>query len=348
MKTSAAAIGAVLLLALATPLVGQTTRHEFSVGPEYVAFQSDEGNVSALAGKASGSLLWTDRLGENLAVAIEPRGGLRAFAFQYTTSEELAAEVTETLASTSAIQRVRWQLMAQQKGRLLSETPTLPAYLEPTRFETWINGRLAVRLAGRWELEGQGSGGLVRYGPAEWKVLNRNGAEGSLGLLHPLASGMLRVAAATGVYGFVDETALDRNDRRSELRADWTVSGALLMQVSAGVAWNSSSLPGFDFNSQRGALMLSLPMGSGSAQLYAAFARKSYENPGSADARVAPSDQDTGSLVVLQVTRPLASGNVIRLRGEWSRSETGFRNVFFQRLGFAALYSIRVAGGTQG
>jgi hypothetical protein len=39
---------------------------------------------------------------------------------------------------------------------------------------------------------------------------------------------------------------------------------------------------------------------------------------------------------------------VIRLRGEWSRSETGFRDVFFQRLGFTALYSIRTAGGTSG
>ena len=66
------------------------------------------------------------------------------------------------------------------------------------------------------------------------------------------------------------------------------------------------------------------------------------------EARVAPSDQDTGSLVVLQLTRPLASGNVVRLRGEWSRSETGFRNVFFQRLGFTALYSIRVAGAARG
>jgi len=142
-----------------------------------------EGNVSALAGKASGSLLWTDRLGENLAVAIEPRGGLRAFLFQYTASEELVAEVTESLASTSVTHPVRWQLTAQQKGRLLSETPTLPAYLEPTRFETWLGGRLAVRMVGRWELEGQGTAGLVRYGPDEWKVLNRNGAEGSLGPL---------------------------------------------------------------------------------------------------------------------------------------------------------------------
>jgi hypothetical protein len=94
--------------------------------------------------------------------------------------------------------------------------------------------------------------------------------------------------------------------------------------------------------------MLSLPMGSGSAQVYAAFARKSYENPGPSDARVAPSDQDTGSLVVVQFTRPLPGGNVVRLRGEWSRSETGFRNVFFQRLGFTALYSVRVGGGSQG
>jgi hypothetical protein len=159
---------------------------------------------------------------------------------------------------------------------------------------------------------------------------------------------MLRFSAATGVSGFVDEGALDRNDTRTELRFDWTASGALLVQVSGGVAWNSSSLPGFDFNSQRGALMLSLPLGSGSAQLYAAFARKSYENPGSSESRVAPSDQDTGSLVVLQLTRPLASGNVVRLRGEWSRSETGFRNVFFQRLGFTVLYSIRVASGMPG
>lgn len=341
-------LGAALVLGLTSQPLAQTTRHDFSVGPEYVVFQSDEGNVSAFAGKASGSLLWTDRLGDNVAVAIEPRGGMRAFAFQYTASEELVAEVTETLASTSATRRLRWQATAQQKGRLLSETPTLPAYLEPTRFESWFGGRLALRLVGRWELEGQGNAGLVRYGPNEWKVLNRNGAEGSLGLLHPLAFGMLRLSAATSAHGFVDTGALDRSDRRSELRFDWTAVGALLVQVSAGIAWNNSTLPGFDFNSQRGALMFSLPMGSGSAQLYAAFARKSYQNPGPSDARVAPSDQDTGSLVVLQLTRPLASGNVIRLRGEWSRSETGFRNVFFQRLGFTALYSIRTAGGTSG
>jgi hypothetical protein len=339
MRRLAVVIGSALPLVLATQLTGQTLRREFSVGPEYVAFQSDEGDVSAMAAKASGSLLWSDRLGENLAVAIEPRGGLRAFMFQYTASEELAAEVTETLMSTSATQRLRWQLTAQQKGRLLSETPTLPAYLEPSRFETWFGGRLAVRMVGRWELEGQGTAGLVRYGPAEWKVLDRNGAEGSLGLLHPLASGILRLSLATGVYGFVDDVALDRNDQRSELRFDWTAVGALLVQVSAGLAWNNSNLPGYDFNSQRGALMLSLPMGSGSAQVYAAFARKSYENPGSSEARVAPSDQDT---------RPRPNGTVMRLRGEWSRSETGFRNVFFQRLGFTALYSVRFGDASQG
>ncbi len=87
--------------------------------------------------------------------------------------------------------------------------------------------------------------------------------------------------------------------------------------------------------------MLSAPLGESSAQVYAGFAFKQYTDPGSPDFLVAPSDRDTGSFIIIQATRPLTRTTSLHIRGEWSRSETGFRDQYFQRLGFSALFSFR-------
>jgi hypothetical protein len=103
-------------------------------------------------------------------------------------------------------------------------------------------------------------------------------------------------------------------------------------------------MPAYDFTSQRVSALLSLPAGRGSLQLFTALARKHYRNPGSADARVAPSDQDTGSAVTLQWALPVSGYRTLQLQAGWSRGETGFRNQFLQRIGLAVRYSFSPLG----
>ena len=93
-------------------------------------------------------------------------------------------------------------------------------------------------------------------------------------------------------------------------------------------------------------MVLSAPCGRGSILGYGALAHKSYLNPGPVDGRVAPSDQDTGSIMALQFTRPLDATHALTLRAEWSRSETGFRNDFYQRFGTSIQVNFRGLGGS--
>jgi hypothetical protein len=48
-------------------------------------------------------------------------------------------------------------------------------------------------------------------------------------------------------------------------------------------------------------------------------------NPGPEDARLAPSDQDTGSIVAVRFNRRLTESRALVVRAEWSRSESGFQ-----------------------
>jgi protein-L-isoaspartate(D-aspartate) O-methyltransferase len=62
----------------------------------------------------------------------------------------------------------------------------------------------------------------------------------------------------------------------------------------------------------------------------------------------APSDQDTGSILALQLTRPMDATHALAFRAEWSRSETGFRNDFHQRFGASVRVTFRGLGGIRG
>lgn len=334
--------------ALAAFLVGASElvaqgglRHDFMVGPEFLVFESNRLNEPAAAGRASGSLLWTTQPGRRFVFSAEPRAGLRVLSFTDETTTEFVGEMEAALLSAPPGQPVRWRLDLEGKLRTLSDRPSLPAYLEPGRYETWAGGRAAIPLVAQFDLELRGNAGLVRYDPKAWQVLDRDGIVGSLGLSHALGPGFARVSVGTTGYYF-QGAGRGREDHRWELNVDWSASETLFFQVEGGVAWNRSNLNDFAYRSLRGALLLSAPLGRGSTQLYGAFASKVYTKPTPrGDALVAPSEKDTGSFVVIQYTRSIGDHTTVHLRGEWSRSETGFRNQYFQRLGFGAMISWR-------
>jgi hypothetical protein len=87
--------------------------------------------------------------------------------------------------------------------------------------------------------------------------------------------------------------------------------------------------------------VLSAPWGRGSIQGYGAFAHQEYLNPGPEDARIAPSDQDSGAVLSLQYTRPLDAAHLLLVRSGWSRSQTGFRDDFYERFGISVHLAFR-------
>jgi hypothetical protein len=139
-----------------------------------------------------------------------------------------------------------------------------------------------------------------------------------------------------------------REDVRVGLEADGSFEGIVVARVSAGLSWNDSRLPAYDYRSARAAVVLSAPWRNGSVQGYGALARQVYQNPGPEEARVAPSDQDTGSMVAVQFARPLTDSRTLGLRAEWSRSESGFRSDFYHRLGASIQLTFRGMGPVQG
>jgi len=145
-------------------------------------------------------------------------------------------------------------------------------------------------------------------------------------------------------HGFPDsptEWEERRVDTRLGAEANGSLEGKLLARLSLGGSWNQSRLPAYDFRLARAALTVSLPWGKGSFQGYAALAHQLYLNPGPEDARVAPSDQDSGSVLSLQHARPLDATRILLVRGGWSRSQTGFRNDFYERFGMSVHFSFR-------
>jgi hypothetical protein len=339
----ALAAASLAALSSAAPLAAQALRYDVRAGPEVILFESGGLSEQAVAARASGGLVLGVRPSERLTLTVQPRVGLRVFAFDTLTSTEVVADVATSLGSASR-GRLRWQVYVQGKLRDLSNPPALPAYLEPGRAEGWAGALVSAVVGGGWAVEARGSAGLVRYRPDEWQVLDRNVALGSLGLAHAVGPGIARVTVALGGDGYsepLQPTDSERDDTRWGLRLDWGMRGAIVLQLESGFAWSSSNYDGFDYRSRRFGLLLSTSLGRGSAQVYAAYAAKTYTELGPPDARVAPSDRDTGSFVVVQTTHPLSESLSVHVRGDWSRSETGFRNQYFQRLGLSAFLSLR-------
>ncbi len=344
--TISAATAAVFFLT-AAPSHSQTVRHDVMVGPELLIFQDDFSSEASIAGRASAGLSWRSRLGRQQELIFEPRAGLRVLDFADRTSSELVLDAAAILASSSPDRGVRWQVEVAPKLRAVSNPPDLPAYLDPGRAELWTGGSVTASIAPGWEIEARGSGGLVRYTPDPWQVLDRNGYQGSVALLHALGPGLARLTLAGGGEAYADRAVAERDDTNWSLQAQWVTGEPIFIQLDAGFAWNGSSRDGFDYRSGRAAVLISAPLGRGSAQLYSAVASKTYTNPGPPGARVAPSDRDTGSFVIAQVIQPLGASTNLHLRGEWSRSESGFRDLYFQRFGFSALLSFRSGGAVR-
>ncbi|UCC71523.1 MAG: hypothetical protein JSV86_14170 [Gemmatimonadota bacterium] len=341
--TRAAATAASLVAAFlfAAPLPAQSFRSDLSAGPEFLLFEANSASEGSFAARASGGFLWTARPGSQLAFAVEPRAGLRVLTFEETTSSELIADLMATFGSAGRGRGWRWQVGIRGKVRDLSDPPELPVYLEPGRGEGWADAIVAAPVGAGWMVEARGSAGFVRYTPQEWRVLDRDGALGALSINHALGPGVARFTFVVGAEDYTDPLAFGRGDGRWGFRVDWATSETIFLQLEAALAWNTSNIVGFDYRSHRAALLLSAPLGDASAQVYAGIALKTYKDPGSPDARVAPSDRDTGSFIIVQATQPLCTTTSLHVRGEWSRSETGFRDQYFQRLGFSALLSFR-------
>ncbi len=341
LKLMTAAGSAAVFFLAGAPSHSQVVRHDVMVGPEFLFFQDDFSSEGSVAGRASGGLSWRSRVGRQLALTFEPRAGVRVLDFADRTSTEVVLDAAAILASSSPNRSLSWQVEFAPKLRAVSDPPDLPAYLDPGRAELWTSASFAASVAPGWELEARGSGGVVRYSPDEWQVLDRSGYQGSLALLHALGPGLARVTLAGGGEAYVERGLVDRDDTSWSVQAQWVTGEPIFIQLDAGFAWNGSSRDGFDYRSSRAAILISAPLGRGSAQLYSAVAAKTYTNPGPPGARVAPSDRDTGSFVIAQVTQPLGASTNLHLRGEWSRSESGFRDLYFQRFGFSALLSFR-------
>lgn len=176
----------------------------------------------------------------------------------------------------------------------------------------------------------------IRYEPDDWRVLDRQGINTALGVAWRGASRSARLSVRGSHHGF-PHPLVEWGGRRVDTRVGVDVGGSLegkqLVRLSFGGSWNHSRFPAYDFRSLRAALVVSTPWGKGSLQGYAAVAHQVYQNPGPEDARVAPSDQDSGSILSLQYLYPLDSTRMLMLRGGWSRSQTGFRDDFYERFG---------------
>jgi hypothetical protein len=340
MRAAAPAAGVLAAFFFVAPLPAQSLSSDVSAGPEFLVFQANDVTEGSFAARASGGLLWTTR-SNSLVLAVEPRAGLRFLSFEEHASSELIADLLASLGSVPRGQGLRWQVGLRGKARDLSDPPRLPAYLEPGRGEGWADAVVGLHAGAGWMIEARGSAGFVRYSPKQWRVLDRNSALGALSINHALGPGVARFTVAVGGEDYTDPLSFSREDSRWGLRFDWATSQTIFLQLEGGLAWSYSNIAGFDYRSQRAALLLSAPLGGASVQVYAGIAFKNYTDPGSPGARVAPSDRDNGSFVIVQATQPVGSTTSVHLRAEWSRSETGFRNQYFRRLGFSALFSLR-------
>jgi hypothetical protein len=146
-------------------------------------------------------------------------------------------------------------------------------------------------------------------------------------------------------HGFRHAGDSSRVDTRMGVGADGSLDGKVVVRPSAGVAWNDSRVSAYDFRSERAALVVSAPLGSGSVQGYGAFTHQSYLNPGPGEGSLGPSDEDTGTLLALQLARSRGAGPARTWRVEWARSETGFGRESYQRLGASVQVAFRGLAG---
>jgi hypothetical protein len=311
---------------------------EVVLGAGIMAFRGDGSSSNTPGPKATTSLLFSWPLGENVGLAVGPSVGARVLRGGSSTFTELVGEVRETLSGTERDGRLRWLVSSWQKGRFLSEPLSPPGYLEPGRAEAGLIGRFSFFLGSEWQLDAEGGANGVRYEPEEWSGLDRHGLTAALGLAWSGVAHSARLVVRTSHHGFPHSLA-DWEERREDTRVGLELSGSLegklIARLSVGGSWNESRIPAYDFRLGRAALVLSAPWGKGSLQGYAALAYQQYLNPGPEAARVAPSDQDSGSVVSLQYTYPLDPAHMLIVRGGWSRSQTGFRNEFYERFGMS-------------
>ena len=322
---------------------GFVTR-DLTIEASLLTFRDDAGGLTGLRLEAGSSLLLPFALGRGLQLTLEPRMGGRSVQLDPGSSTEVTGEVWESFLGTAGGGRLRWQVSSWQKGRYLSDPLPLPAYLEPGRKEGGLTSRAALSVRPGWDMELGGGGSVVRYSPDEWQVLDREGLNAHGALTRYGTSGFGRLSFMVSRSRFSMVSDVRRMDTRLGAVADWALDGRVVLRLSVGAAWNDSRLSAYDYRSARAAVVFSAPLRSSSIQLYGTLTHRNYRNPGPEDARVAPSDQDTGSIVVVQFTRPVIGGQSFAIRAEWARSETGFRNDFYQRFGLSAQLSFRGRG----
>ena len=329
---------------LRVPEDGGAVTRNADLGGGLMAFRGDDESSSALGPRASGSLVFSWSLGRGLSLAMEPSLGGRGLRAGGSNVAEVTMEVREALTGSVLGGRSRWQLLSWQEGRFLSEPLPSPGYLEPGRVEGGLTARLTVPMGSRWELEAEGGGDGVRYEPDDWAVLDRQGLSAALGAAWRGSSPSARLSLRGGHYRFPRSRVgwqENREDTRLSVQLDGSLEGRWVARASLSGTWNSSRLEAYDFRSGRAAFSLSVPWGRGSLQAYGSLAHQVYLNPGPEDARVAPSDHDSGSIVSLQYALPLDATRTLLVRGSWSRSETGFRNDFYERFGAGLQLSFR-------
>jgi hypothetical protein len=323
---------------------GRTVMRETGVALGLVGFRRQGKTSSGMTLRAAGGLHRVRSLGARGQVVLEPWVGVRSLRLDPGSATEMAAEFRETL-SGSLDRGLGWQATSWQKGRTLSDPLPLPAYLEPGRMEGGVAARLSIPLRPSWALEVGGGGDGVRYGAEEWKRLDRRGFHGVMAATRASASTSARVTLSAARHAYPHEGDPRRADTRLSVGADWSAEGSSVVRLSLGLTSNDSRLPAYDYRSGRGAVALSVPWGAGSLQALGALAVQRYANPGSEGRRVAPSDQDTGSLLALQLTRPWGSARALTLRAEWARSMTGFGSDLYHR--FSASVQIAFRGLTE-
>jgi hypothetical protein len=315
-------------------------RGEAVAGTSLVGFGSAGDGVMGGGAKLGASWTHARPLAGRAQLTVEPSLGGRLVRTGPATAAEGVGDVRWMLAGPWGGGRSRWQVLSWQKGRYLSDPLPLPAYLEPGRLEAGLAGHTIVPSGLGWDVVVTGGGDLVRYAPAEWKVLDRQGVSASVGVARQGTSRSGRLAL-TGSHHAFNRPDQRREDLRLGIDADASFEGRVVARLSAGVARNDSRLPAYDYRSARVAAVLSAPWGGGSVQGYGAFTYNAYRNPGPEDDRVAPADQATGSILALQYARPLTPSRTLALRAEWSRSEAGFGSDFHNRVGTSVQLSFR-------
>jgi hypothetical protein len=312
---------------------GFVTR-ETTVGAALVAFRGDGSASSTMGPKVGTALAFAWPLGVGLGLTVEPSLGGRAHRGGSSFFTELAGELRENFLGTFREGSGLWQVTSWQKGRVLSEPLAPPGYLEPGRLELGLMGRIALLLGSEWQVEAEGGADGVRYEPEDWQGLDRQGFNGGLGLAWQELARSARISLRASHYEFPNSQAQwekRREDDRVGVEVSGALEGNLVARLSLGGSWNQSRLPAYDFWLARTAVVLSTRLGRGTLQGYAALSRQAYLNPGPEDARIAPSDQDSGSVLSLQYAHPVDSTHMVATRVGWSRSQTGFRNDFYNR-----------------